>query len=52
MFHGDFATILLAEKGPNDGLLLMAESMAGDVVGNGEQDERVEYGLELGALLV
>jgi hypothetical protein len=51
MLYRDLASILLAQKTAHYRALLLAESVAGDVVGDGEEDERVQDDLDLGALL-
>lgn len=51
MLDGDLAPILLAEQTANDGVLLVSEGVSGDVVGDGEEHERMEDDLELGAAL-
>lgn len=51
MLDGDFSAILLAQKNADNGAVLIPEGVAGDVVGDGEEDERVKHGVKLGALL-
>lgn len=51
VLDGDVAAVLLAEETADNGSLLAAEGVAGDVVGDGEDDEGVEDDLELGAAL-
>lgn len=50
VLHGDLAAVVLAEQTADDGAGLLAQGVAGDVVGDAEEDERVEDGLELGRL--
>ena len=51
VLDGDFAAILLPEERADYRAALLPECVACDVVGDGEEDERVQYGLELRALL-
>jgi hypothetical protein len=49
MLNGDLAAILLTKQATDDGALLFPQRVPGDVVGDAEEDERVEDDLELGA---
>ena len=49
VLDGDLATILLAEESTDNRAFLFSQGVPGDVVGDGEEDERVQDDLELGA---
>lgn len=46
MLYGDVAAILLAKQSPDNGGGLFAKCVPGDVVGDGQEDQRVQDGLE------
>jgi hypothetical protein len=46
MLHRDLAAIVLAEDSTDDGAFLLSEGVSCDVVGDAEEDERMEDGLE------
>lgn len=41
VFHADFAAILLSYNGTDNGTLLTSHCMTSDVVGNGQEDQRM-----------
>jgi hypothetical protein len=51
VFDGDFSAILLAQKSSDNGTLTPSEGVPCDVVGNCEKHQRMQYSLELRALL-
>lgn len=51
VFDGDFSAILLAEESSDNGALTPSEGVPCDVVGNCEKHQRMQYSLELRALL-
>jgi len=48
VFQADFAAVLLAEEGSDYWLGLPAEGVAGDKIGDCEEDEGVQEGAEAG----
>lgn len=44
VLEGDLAAILLTEQGADDWARLLPQGMAGDVIGDGEEDKWVEDG--------
>lgn len=48
VLEADVASVLLAEEGADYGAFLSSESVSCDIVGYGEEDERVEEDLETG----
>lgn len=51
MLDGDFPAILLAQQSSDDGALFLSEGVPCDVVGNGEEHQRMQHSLQLRALL-
>lgn len=46
MFQGDLAPVLLTQESSDNRTALLPGRMAGDVVGDGEEDERVELDMQ------
>jgi hypothetical protein len=46
MLNGNLTAVLLAEQGTGNGTVLLAQGVSCDVVGDSEQDEGVEDGVE------
>ena len=46
MFEADLPAVLLADESAHNGAFVASEDMAGDVVGDGEEDERMKEDAE------
>lgn len=51
VFNSDFSAILLAEESSDNGTFALSEGVSCDVVRNCEKHQRMQYSLELRALL-